>query len=414
MIHLAVHGEDAQWSHDVARLEGRGDDLAACVHPGLVVPQFAFAIATARDLELVVFLVLAPGHREPLLVKLLQRADVAAAGNGFGPEIQLRQRAPAHRAQAVPVEPDVFLGGARVLHDEAAGGVEFAPDAVAVIEVEIARHAAQRRRASHLGEIPFAVFVAGRFGPLDLLPTPRLARVAMRALEGPLAHVGRLELAVEVVALLPALAHPDAFAQPAKRGDARLGLGHVALRIGPAFVGEDPANGAPLQVRLVVRAEHPERHAVGEVDGGRAFLVAVAREEPRHRLAFLEEFVQPGLGLVLGVVVRLVEPERGTGQIGDHVAQRQLGGRGLGGLHRGEDADLTHGGIDDGFERLADVGRVLDAKAAGDRRIRNRRDMPVRPEPRRGAIRRAPGFAPNAIQQRAHFRGSSAAPCNSS
>jgi hypothetical protein len=170
MIHLAVHRDNAQRRRDVAGLIRRGDELAAGIHAGLVLPQLSLVVAAARDLELVVLGVFAPRQRKPLLVELFECADVAAPLDGLRAQIQLRERTPAHCAKGVPVEADALFRRARVLRDEAPGRIQLAPRAIAVVEVVIARHAPHHRRAPDLGVVPFARFIARRLRLFDLIP----------------------------------------------------------------------------------------------------------------------------------------------------------------------------------------------------------------------------------------------------
>ena len=207
---------------------------------------------------------------------------------------------------------------------------------------------------------------------------------------------------MRVVVLLAALRHEHALAQPAERGDARLGLGHVTDRPAPRLIADEPADRAALEVRLVVCAEHPERHSISEMDRRVPLLVPVAGKERLHRRAVLEELVQPRLRLILGVVVGLVEPQRRAGQVGDDVAEAEFADARLARLNRRDDEHQADAGVDQGFERLADLRRVVRAKAAGNRRIRNRADVLLGPGPRRAPIRRTPCLAPNTDELLVH------------
>jgi len=73
-----------------------------------------------------------------------------------------------------------------------------------------------------------------------------------------------------------------------------------------------------------VRPENPERHAVGKLDRGGFLFVPVARIERPHRGAFVEELLEAGFALVACVLVGLVEPERGAGQVRDDVGNPDL------------------------------------------------------------------------------------------
>ena len=206
------------------------------------------------------------------------------------------------------MEPGIFFRGVWVCRHILTGEVEFTTRPVAILEVVVARLASHRCGFAHFLEIPLAGFVACVLAPFDLLPFPWLAVMAMRASKCPLAHVGGFKLAVGVVVFLSALAHEEALAKPAKCGDAGFGLSHVPLRVAPCFIADKPTDRAALEVGLVVCPQHPERHAVVEVDGGKPPFVAVGRIEGFHRLAFVKELLEPAFTLVLGIVIGLIEP----------------------------------------------------------------------------------------------------------
>ena len=157
---------------------------------------------------------------------------------------------------------------------------------------------------------------------------------------------------MRVVVLLTALAHEQALAQPAEGGDTGLGFSHVAGGPAPCFIADEPANGSPLQIGLVVGTEHPQRHAVGEVLRGGLELVAVAWVERLHCGALVKDASKSALRLVTRIVIGLVQPERRAGQVGDDVAEADLTDRGLARLNRSDDRDDTCLGINQSFQRF--------------------------------------------------------------
>jgi hypothetical protein len=114
----------------------------------------------------------------------------------------------------------------------------------------------------------------------------------------------------------------------------------------PSLIPDEPADGTALQVGLVVRTQHPEGHAIGEVLGGRLELVSIARVEGFDGRAFVEDVAQAAFGLVTGVIVGLVQPQGRPGQVGDDVAEADFADGCLGGLNRGEDRHDPDLGID--------------------------------------------------------------------
>ena len=176
--------------------------------------------------------------------------------------------------------------------------------------------------------------------------------MAMRASKCPLAHVGGFKLAVGVVVFLSALAHEEALAKPAKCGDAGFGLGHVPLRVPPCFIANKPTDRAALEVGLVVRPQHPERHAVVEVDGGKPPFVAVGWVEGFHRLAFVKELLEPAFTLVLGIVIGLIEPQRWPRMVGDDVGKAEFPNAGFAALNGSDDAHDSNFWIHQRLHRL--------------------------------------------------------------
>lgn len=108
----------------------------------------------------------------------------------------------------------------------------------------------------------------------------------MRTGKHPFALVGCLELVVRIVTGKPSLRTEDALAKPTECG--RSSFGHVALRPAPSLVTNQPADGAALQVALVVGSGYPECHAIGKVNGGIAQLVLVCRVQSFDWLTTIE------------------------------------------------------------------------------------------------------------------------------
>ena len=126
-----------------------------------------------------------------------------------------------------------------------------------------------------------------------------------------------------------------------------------------------------------------------------------------QRRAFIEEASQPALRLVTRIVIGLVEPERGTGEIGDDVAEADLTDGRLARLNGSKHEDQAQMGIDQCLKRLFELGRVVRAEPARHRRIRDGMDVLLRPGPRWAAVRRFPGFAPDPFQIAHCLRGAS-------
>ena len=285
VIHLAVHREDTQWAG--AGLASRNQSPMS-VHARFAVPRFAFQIAAGNDVQAVVFEILTPSKCQSFLIELLDQAHVTFAGGCFGSEVNFSQATPAHGAEGVPVETGIFLRGFRVRGHVATRVVEFAAGAVAVLEVVVARDAVHGGGVPDSLEIPLTGFVAGVFAPFHLFPLKGLAVVAMRADKRPLAHAGGFKLAVGVVVLFTSLGHEQAFSQPSERGDTGFCLRHVTVFVAPCLIADQPTNRPALEVGFVVCTQHPQRHAIGEVDRVVAFLVAVGWVERPHGDAFIK------------------------------------------------------------------------------------------------------------------------------
>ena len=178
----------------------------------------------------------------------------------------------------------------------------------------------------------------------------------MGAFKGPFSLIGGFELSMGIVVLLPALGHEQALAQPTEGSDARLSLSHVPRRPAPSLVPDEPSNGAALQVGLVVSAQHPKRHAIGEVLRRRLELVAVPRVECLDRGTLIEDVTKATLSLVASIVIGLVKPQGGAGQVGDDVAKPHLTNGGLGGLNRSQDRDDANLWINQRFKRFLEPG----------------------------------------------------------
>ena len=189
----------------------------------------------------------------------------------------------------------------------------------------------------------------------------------MRAGKHPLALVGRGKLRVRVVFCKAALGAEDALAQPAEGRCAGFRLGHVPRRPAPGLISNQPADGAALQVALVVRTLHPQGHAIGKVDGGVAQFVFVCRVQGFNRQAVVEEFSESPLGLIACVVVILVKPQGRPGEVRDDVAEGYFNGRGLGALHGGDDAHQPGARVDHFLHHVAQHRRVADAEPPRNR-----------------------------------------------
>ena len=205
------------------------------INRAFLFPRLAALVAGFDDFEFVILDVFTPRQAEALLIELLQQRNVTFPRRRLRPQVEFGQLPPAHRAQGVPVEADVFLRCFWILGDEGTGGIEFTTGALAVVEVVVARFAAHRGGAPNLVEIPLAGFIPGRFAPLDAFPLERLTMAAFGTGERPFALVGGVELAVGVVVFLAALAHEDALAEPAEGGDASLSFRHVTLGASATF-----------------------------------------------------------------------------------------------------------------------------------------------------------------------------------
>lgn len=77
-------------------------------HGRLIVPRFTETITTGRDLQFKILQVVAPWQREALLIKLPQWFQITLPCCRLGTQIQLGKPAPAHRAEGVPMKPDVL------------------------------------------------------------------------------------------------------------------------------------------------------------------------------------------------------------------------------------------------------------------------------------------------------------------
>ena len=241
---------------------------------------------------------------------MAEQADVTFSRCRLGTQIEFGQLPPAHRTECVPVEADVLCRGFGILLEELSGGIEFAPSAFAVIEVVVAGFAAQCRGSTNFIEVPLPRVIPGRLAPLDAFPFERLAMFALGAGKRPLTLVSRFEFAVCVVILFAALAHEDTLAQPTECRDAGLRFRHVSLGPTPRFIPDEPADRTSLEVGLVVCAQNPERHAIGELDCVVLALVAVNAcwHQAGYRFALIEEFLQARLGIVACIFIGLVEP----------------------------------------------------------------------------------------------------------
>ena len=106
-------------------------------------------------------------------------------------------------------------------------------------------------------------------------------------------------------------------------------------------------------------SENPKRHAVAEVDRAVLLFVAVARVEGSDRCAFVEDFLQARLALVLGVLVGLIEPEGGAREIWNDVAKPEFTHARLAALNGCDDGNQVDGWIGQSLEWFAQPGGVV-------------------------------------------------------
>ena len=95
--------------------------------------------------------------------------------------------------------------------------------------------------------------------------------------------------------------------------------------------------------------------------------MTVARVERTHRGAFIEQLLETGFALVAGVLVGLVEPERGTWKVGDDVGNADLAHARLATLDRRDDRNDADAWIHQCLQRFAQPWRMIRAKSARDR-----------------------------------------------
>ena len=84
-------------------------------------------------------------------------------------------------------------------------------------------------------------------------------------------------------------------------------------------------------------------------------LVPVGRVEVSYWLADIEKLLQPGLTLILGILIRFIQPERRPGHVGDDVGQRDFRYQCLSGLHRSDDRHHAHPWVRDRLEHRFDL-----------------------------------------------------------
>lgn len=151
-----------------------------------------------------------------------------------------------------------------------------------------------------------------------------------------------------------------------------------------------------------MRPCHPQRHAVGKMDGGVSLFVLIRRIESPHRRTLIEELLQPAFALVFRVLIRLVKPQGRTWLVGDDIAQGDFRRGGLAALYGGYNAHQTHAGVGDGFHDIAYHGGVFNAESSRHGAVGNGSYMLLRPLPDGSPVRRSPCFTPYLLKPSVH------------
>ena len=122
---LNVDAHRAEWDAPL-RCVRLLDDPALRRDHGLGVPRVAHLVVGGLDRADHLSTLFAPGHRQPLLLKLHPGVIVAVLVDRLlGLEHQHTELAPAHRRKCVPVQADVTAVGCGGRSDEGAAGVSL-------------------------------------------------------------------------------------------------------------------------------------------------------------------------------------------------------------------------------------------------------------------------------------------------